>query len=126
MTNRRVQHFIRLIQRDDPYEIESARDDVTKNDVGPLVEAYWTLTTWDEKAGLIQLIQDYLDPRTHDVMLDFLKAPPDANGDYFEVTKAIALCHLDGDFAAFDRYYKDRDLLAATAERYLHLQKAQR
>ena len=126
MINRRVRYFISLIQRDDPYEIESARDEVTENDVAPLVEAYWGLTTWEEKAGLIQLIQDYIDPHAHDVMLDFLKAPPDPNGDYFEVTKAIALCHLDGDFAAFTRYYKDRDLLAATAERYLHLQKAQR
>lgn len=124
MANRRIRNFIKLIQRDDPYEMETARDDVTRNDVGPLVEAYWTLTTWDEKAGLIQLIQDYLDPRSHDIMLDFLKAPPDANGDYFELTKAIALCRLDGDFAAFNRYYKDRDLLAATAER--RLREAQR
>jgi hypothetical protein len=120
MTNKRIAHFIQLVTRGDPGEIESARDVVTREDVAPLAEVYWTLETWDQKAALIELVQDYIDPRSREIMLDFLKAPPDKAGDdYFEAVKAIALCHLDRDFKAFTRYYGDRRLLAETAERYL-------
>lgn len=119
MSNARIEYFLRLIRRDNAEEIESARDEIIPEDIGPLAKVYWTLETWSEKAGLIQIVQDTIDPRTRGIMLDFLKAPPDTSGDYVEITKAIALCHLDRDFAAFDRYYRDRQLLAATVERYL-------
>lgn len=117
MTTQRIAQFIRLVQNDDGEEIEAARDRITRDDLAPLAEVYWTLQTWDEKAGLIELIQDHLDPQTRALMLDFLTAPADEKGDRRLLVKAIALCHLDGDFAAFNRYYQERQLLAATVAR---------
>jgi len=48
-----------------------------------------------------------------------LPGTPDTTGDCFESTKAISLCHLENDFDAFDRDYRDRRLLADTVARYL-------
>jgi hypothetical protein len=53
MLEDRMAYFIDLVERNEPGEIEMARDVVTREDVGPLVEAYWTLATWDEKAALV-------------------------------------------------------------------------
>ena len=115
----KLEYFLGLIKADDPVQIEMARDEVTREDLAGLATAYWALENWDQKGLLINLVQDYIDPRTQDIMLDFLKAPEEESGDFVEVTKAIALCHLEEDFKKFTLYYDDRELLAQTVERYL-------
>ena len=119
----RTNHIDRLLQvvkRGDPEQIEAARDDVTRTDLGALAAAYQALETWAQKCHLINLVQDTLDPRTREIMRDVLRAPDDGDGDYVELTKAIAVCHLEGDLARFMTYYEDRQLLAQTVRRYLH------
>jgi len=115
----KLEYYLDLIKADDPVQIEMARDEVTRDDLGALAAAYWSLENWDQKGLLINLVQDYIDPRTRDIMIDFLKAPEDKSGDFTEVTKAIALCILEEDFERFTLYYDDRELLAQAVQRYL-------
>jgi hypothetical protein len=56
-------------------------------------------------------------------MLDCLQAP-DAGDDYGELTKAIAVCHLEENLDNFITYYDDRQLLARAVRRYLGPSKA--
>ncbi len=114
-----IEYFIRIVKEGDFNEVESARDNVKKENLAALELLYWILETWEQKIALINLIQDYIDPITHRIMLDILKAPEDEKGDYIELTKAIALCHLDKDFSKFDAYYKNRELITQNAKHYL-------
>ena len=106
----RIDEFLPIIQRADFEEIESARDRVTRADLGLFAETYKSLPTWEQKAALINLVQDHLDARLRPMMFDFLSAP-NVRDDTHELTKAIALCHLEGDFERFMVYYNDRRLL---------------
>jgi len=114
-----------LVRRADFEEIEAARDKIAFSDLGALAAAYPALETWDQKAALINLVQDHLDPRFRSLMLDFLAAP-DTRGDeassgddVIPLTKAIALCHLDENFDDFMRYYNNRRLIEVRAGEYL-------
>jgi hypothetical protein len=119
----KLDHWLSLVEAQDHVAIEGARDDVTPDDIPALIDAYWHRDDWVEKGLLINLMQDYLDPNLQPVMLDFLRAPSEPTGDFIEVTKAIALCHLDGDFNKFTAYYDDRQLLERVAQQYLSAQK---
>ncbi len=112
----KIDRLLEIVRSDDPEEIEAGRDEVTPEDLGPLAEAYWSLENWGQKCNLVNLVQDHIDPRTREIMRDLLRAPDEASGDYVEITKAIALCHLEGDFGRFMVYYNDRQLLAQTVE----------
>jgi hypothetical protein len=116
----RIEHFITIIESSDFEQVESARDSVSKQDLEALAEAYWSLPTWEQKCSLVHLIQDHLDPRTRDIMLDYLKAP-DSSEEHVELTKAIALCHLEGNLDNFMAYYHDRRLIAPAIRRYLRV-----
>ena len=115
-----IDRLLQIVQQDDPTQIEAARDDVTRTDLGALAAAYTSLKTWEQKCNLVNLIQDTLDPRTREIMRDVLHAPDDTNGDCVALTKAIALCHLERDLSRFMTYYEDRQLLAQTVRRYLY------
>jgi uncharacterized protein CbrC (UPF0167 family)/uncharacterized membrane protein YhdT len=115
----KIDYFLDLVINCDDEGIEFARDEVSSEDLGILAAAYWELETWDQKGLLIHLVMDHVDPRTRDVMYDFLQAPDDESGDFVEVTKAIALSHLEKDRERFSVYYEDRELLARMVERTL-------
>ena len=115
-----IDRLLQVVKRGDPVQIEAARDDVTRTDLGALAAAYKSLPTWEQKCNLVNLVQDTLDPRTREIMRDVLHAPDDADGDDVALTKAIAVCHLEGDLARFMTYYEDRQLLAQTVRRYLY------
>jgi len=115
----RIEEFLTLIRRADFEEIETARDQVTFSDLGPLAAAYWGLETWDQKAALIHLIQDHNDPRFRPIILDILKAPDVPTDDNIILTKAIALCYLDENDNDFSRYYNDTRLIQARADEIL-------
>jgi hypothetical protein len=111
--------FMEIVTQADFIAIESARDQVTFRDLGALVKAYETLETWDQKAALINLVQDHLDPRMRRMMEDFIGAPDDLQEDNIILTKAIALCHLQEDFDRFMDYYNDRGLLERTVRQFM-------
>ena len=115
----KIDHFTNIVKNCDFQEIEFARDDVTKDDLPALALLYNTLNTWEQKTGLIHLVQDYQDDILHNIMFDFLKAPKDKSGDAMEVMKVISLCYLEKDFDKFMVYYKNRELIEKTAKRYL-------
>ena len=97
----KIEHLLSVVKSGDLEDIEAARDGVTGQDLDALVEAYWSLQTWEQKCGLVNLVQDHIAPRTREIMLDYLRAPDDESGDYVELTQAIALCHLDENFDNF-------------------------
>jgi hypothetical protein len=116
----RIKHLVTIIESNDIEQIESARDSVSEQDLEALAEAYWSLPTWEQKCNLVHLVQDHVDPRTRDIMLDCLKAP-DNGEEHVELTKAIALCHLEGNLDNFMAYYHDRRLIAPAMRRYLRV-----
>jgi hypothetical protein len=99
--------------------IEFERDNVCREHFEPLVQFYWTLHDWEQKAAIIDLLQDKIDTITRQIMLDFLNAPPDKVGDYLQTCKIIALCHLEGNLNNFTKYYKNRDLIQHAVKEYL-------
>jgi len=115
-----IDRLLQVVKQGDPAQIEAARDDVTRTDLGALAAAYRSLPTWAQKCHMVNLVQDTLDPRTREMMRDVLHAPDDAGGDYVALTKAIAVCHLERDLSRFMTYYEDRQLLAQAIRRYLH------
>jgi hypothetical protein len=111
--------LIQAVLRADYEAIESARDRVTREDLGELARVYTTLPSWRERVAMVHLVQDYLDPRLRPMMADVLRAPGDVTDDTLGLAKAIALCHLHEDFDRFSAYYGDRRRLAQDVERYL-------
>ena len=116
----KIEELLQIIRRADFQEIESARDQVTVSILGALAAAYPSLETWEQKAALINLIQDHLDPCFRPIMLDFLSAPDTRGDDTVPLTKAIALCHLEENFDNFTIYYNDHNLLADRVSHLLH------
>jgi hypothetical protein len=114
----RVEHFLAIIADGEPEEIELARDSVSRQDLGGLAEAYWSLPDWEQKLNLVNLVQDHVDARLRDVMLDCLRAP-DADQEYVQQAQAIAVCHLEENLDNFTTYNYDRQILARAVRRYL-------
>jgi hypothetical protein len=108
----RENQYLGIIQRADFEAIEGARDQITKADLGALVEIYPKLTNWGQKTAWINLVQDHLDARLRPMMMDFLQTPDESLAETIELTKAIAVCHLEGDLDRFIVYLDDRRLLA--------------
>ena len=112
-----ISKFQILIKNQDFGGIEFARDEVRDDPelVAALVDEYWRIGTWKERSLMIQLIQDHREPVLREMMEDFLQAPipDDAWADHMELTKAIALCHLedDSDGSLFRIYLDDRTRL---------------
>lgn len=92
-----------LVKTLDWEAIESARDRVSANEVASLASYYTSLKSWDEKAAVICLVQDTLDPILLPMMKDFLAAPP-GDDDIIWMGKLTALLHLDGSFDRFKEY----------------------
>jgi hypothetical protein len=99
--------------------LEAARDLVRLAHFPALVEFYWQQTDWYCKAGVVDLLQDTIVPITQPVMRDFLRAPTDTQGDWLDIAKIIALCHLDGDLGRFEMYLGDPALTAERVRTYL-------
>lgn len=114
-----IKRLLALVKSGDGQKIELARDNVKRGDLAALAKAYWTLETWDQKDSLVQLIQDHIDPRTRTLMLDILKAPEDRISGEIDLTRAIALCHLDKNFANFTLYADSSERIAEGMKRYL-------
>lgn len=98
-------------------DVEAAREDVAEANLAQLAAAYDTLD-WGQKLTLVELVQDHLSPITRPLMEDFLVRSPDQieRGDA-EVARLIAMCHVVGDLAAFDRYFRDPAAIAARRTR---------
>jgi hypothetical protein len=94
-------------------DVEDVRGDVFERHLAPLAAAYEQLD-WGQRLTWVELVQDHLSPITRPLMEDFLARSPDqiARGDA-EVGRVIAMCHVVGDLAAFDRYLRDPAAIAA-------------
>ena len=108
-----LRSFENLVRACDWDEIESWRSRVRPEHVHALVALYDCVQTWDERCAVLQLLQDTRHPEVRRRMHHFLRAPADASGDNFELTKATAICHLENDFGRFMTYHADRTKLAA-------------
>jgi hypothetical protein len=110
-----ISRYRRLVRDLDFQGVEFARDEI--RDAPELVEAlaeeYWQLNTWRERSFIVQLVQDCMNPVLRALMKDFLRArvSDDAWADHVELTKAIAVCHVEGDYDLFPMYLDDRDRL---------------
>ncbi len=80
-----------------------------------LVDYYWKQTNWYRKAGVIDLLQDTIVPISQPVMRDFLRAPADTRGDWLDINKVVAVCHLEGDLGLFNKYYHNPQLTVLSA-----------
>jgi hypothetical protein len=114
-----IERFTRLVITKNIERIEYERDHVCLEHLKPMVDLYWTLEEWEQKAAIVDLLQDSIDLSTRPIMLDFLNAPHDQAGDYLQTCKIIALCHLEGNFNNFTRYYKNRELIQPAFDMYL-------
>jgi hypothetical protein len=111
--------FLVLVEECDFEAIEQERDHVAPDHLDALVAAYVELTSWEQKAALVQLVQDCPDPRLRPMMLDVLCGAPDDIRGPLHWSKAVALSFLDGEPRHFQRYYRDNRLLKDSARRYL-------
>jgi len=114
-----IERFIDLVITKNIERIEYERDNVGSEHMEQLVQLYWTLEDWEQKGAIVDLVQDTINSLTRPIMLDFLNAPGDQVGDYLQLCKIIALCHLEENFQHFDRYYKNRELIQPAVEDYL-------
>jgi len=104
-----VEELVATIRREAFDEIEFLRDEVTEDLLGELEKAYWELETWYQRAGMVQLVGDYLEPALHSMMLDILGAPDDLPGaNLLLVTKATAICVLQGSYDDIGRFSSDQ------------------
>ncbi|WP_412744049.1 hypothetical protein [Krasilnikovia sp. MM14-A1004] len=110
--------FAGMVRACDHQEIEFARPRVGPQHLPGLVELYGTLASWDQRLCLVQLVQDRHEPALQPIMLDILRAP-ERDDDQAELTKAAALCYLDGNSDLFMTYYEDRDALNAAVDKVL-------
>ncbi|MBN1178431.1 MAG: hypothetical protein JXD18_04415, partial [Anaerolineae bacterium] len=117
---RQIDRLLDIVKRGQAEEIEAARDLVRPELLPGLLDAYWQLSGWDEKAGLMQLFSDHLTPAGKEVMLDFLTVPTtDLNDEYYTSGKIVALCQLAGTFDLYERCWYNRTLFEAVVERTL-------
>lgn len=116
--------FFALVKEQDGEALEAARDLVRPEHFAPLVEHYWQQSDWYGKAAVIGLVQDTLSPITLPIMRDFLHAPADTRGDWLDITKVIALCHLEGNLGLFDQYYGHPALIAERVQVHVGQQAA--
>ncbi len=114
----RIAHFLHLALTHDAEQIEQVRGSVQETDLAALADAYWSLQQWGQKAALLQLVQNHIHPDTRPIMLDILQAPDDELAGRFETTKAIALCHLEGDLGLFTGYQDNPGLLDEALRRH--------
>ena len=115
-----TRELLAIVKRGEAEEIESARDLVRPELLPELLAAYWTLPTWDDKAGLMQLFSDHFASGGEKVMLDFLTAPiTELNDEYTTSGKIVALCQLVGTFEFYERLWYNRPLCAAVIRRAL-------
>ncbi len=119
-TARKIPQLLALVRAEEAIKIEAARSYITTHDIPHLLDAYHSLETWEEKAGMMQLLFTHVVPIGHDVMLDFLRAPCDLDwDDYVASGKVVAICQLEGSFANYESYWDDREALAAAIRRHL-------
>ena len=114
-----IERFIRLVITKNIERIEYERDHVCREHLKPMVDLYWTLEDWEQKAAIVDLLQDTIDNLSRPIMLDFLNAPCDEVGDYLQKCKIIALCHLEENFSSFTRYCKNIELIQPAVEKFL-------
>jgi ankyrin repeat protein len=114
-----VDWFSRFVTREDTQGVEGARDHVTSAVLPDLVWLYQRqLTTWHQRALLVQLVQDRWEPDLQaPVMLEMLRAPidwPDPGvADNIQLAQALALGFLDERYDTFDQFLDDRAALRA-------------
>lgn len=108
---KRLDTFFKLIIENDFDKIDNARDLIKTEDIVHLINHYKTLSLWEQKHNLIQIIQDQYHDGMKPIMLDYLRAPYSKKTDSVELTKAIALSFFGEDYDKFNIYYNNRDLL---------------
>ena len=114
-----LSEFLFKIEKRDFAGIEAERDYVTPAHIEELVAQYAQLKNWDQKAALIQLVQDLQDAQLRPIMLDFLHAPRDEHGDMRKFSKAIAVSFLEGETKNVSQYLANQEILEQEAHRSL-------
>lgn len=84
--------------------VELMRSAITVDDHDECAKFYWTLDTWEQKAAVIDLVQDKISPTLAPIMRDFLRAPLGSD-DTIWLGKAIAILHLRGSLSGFNALY---------------------
>lgn len=102
----------RIIQSEDPLQVEAARSWITPRLAPFLIQKYWQATDWSKKRAIVELLQDQTHPDLPKLMLDFLRVPLETGDEQTELAQAIALGFVDERYDRFMEYYNDRDLLA--------------
>ncbi len=112
MLNDKVIELLAIVKEGDVIRIEEARNQVNPEFLPDMLDAYWLMSGWDEKAGLIELFSDYLLTDHHitddkNVMRDILNAPDE---EHYRWSKIVALCQLAGTYELFDYCWHDQNL----------------
>ena len=102
--NEEIEYYLQLVHEQDWEEIEGARDEMTEELAFLLEREYWKLSSWEERAAMVALVQDMQDPgfKLGAMMEDILKIP-DIGGDDGAVSIAIAVYYLKRDYKLFDK-----------------------
>lgn len=106
-----ISRLIDTIEHGDFDEIDSARDIIRPAQLAPLVAHYWTLTDWDKKRSVVEMMMDQYSDEMNAMMLDFLRAPDDTVGDQTEMAKAVAIGFSGDEYNISSIYYNDRERL---------------
>lgn len=104
-----INEAMKAVRANDFDAIESSRDHVKTKDLPAFIEAYFTLTDWEDKSSLIDLVQDHQEAVMAPMMKDALNVP-DCEYDSCWATRAVALSYFDGDFGRFIVYFEDHAL----------------
>jgi hypothetical protein len=114
-----ITYFEQLVRALDYGRIAAAQGAVRADHLPALVDLYWRLHAWPQRAAVIHLMRDLINPRTRPIMVNFLSARSDEMEEYIEQAKIIALCHLGDNLNLYARYDAHRDLIEPTACQYL-------
>lgn len=118
------EQLMRCICDEDIEGTEDARGDAVRLIQDPaqrqwFVEQYWLLKTWTQRCCFVFVFQDRIEPSLRPVMRHILEAP-DTEDDTAPSAWAIGLCHLEGSFNNFMKYFSSRAEARAAMRAYQH------
>lgn len=116
---RRINKLHAIIIKSYFMELEGARDIVQKEDLPYLAQLYNKLKTWDQRSGMINIVMDHFDDVLRPMMLDYLRAPYEKDGDWVELNKMVALSYQGEEYDKFQIYYNNFNLLYSDVNKVL-------
>lgn len=102
-----LEYFLDIVREGDDETVEGARGEMTAELAFQLEREYWKLNNWNERAAMVNLVQDIQDPglKLAAMMEDALQIP-DIGGDESAIVITIAVCYLKQDYSLFDKVFK--------------------